>query len=101
MIEIQTTEEFLVILEAKQKVVADFYTTWCGPCRTMAPIFSNIALLANDLATFCKINIEKFPVFAEKFGISHVPTFIYFSETVEKNRWIGFLNKEEILTALE
>lgn len=70
------------ILKASKYVVVDFYADWCPPCRAIAPIFSG---LADDHARpgqlgFAKVNVDHVKDVAQKYGITAMPTFLFFED---------------------
>lgn len=68
------------ILKSTKHVVVDFYADWCPPCRTIAPIFSKLAddhAVASQLG-FAKVNVDHVKNVAQKYGITAMPTFLFF-----------------------
>lgn len=58
-------------------IVADFFATWCGPCRNIAPAFEQLSNRYAATAVFVKINVEEMTETSAKFGIRAMPTFIF------------------------
>jgi len=88
------------VLESNVPVVVDFYATWCGPCRMLAPIISEVANEVGESAKICKLDIDESPELAEEYGIESVPTLLRFDGGVVVNGFTGFAPKEEILALL-
>ena len=84
--------------EIKSKSIAllDFYADWCGPCRMIAPIISEIASEREDV-TVGKINVDKSPELAKEYGIYSIPTLVVLKDGVEVARGVGARPKAEIL----
>ena len=56
-------------------LIVDFWAPWCGPCRTMAPIFDKAAKELEPRARFAKVNVDEEPAIAARFGIRGIPDF--------------------------
>ena len=76
-----TTDEFDTTISGNDIVVVDFWAPWCGPCRSFAPIFEQVAQ-ANADARFVKINTDEEQSLAMHFGIRSIPTLMIFREQV-------------------
>lgn len=57
-------------------IMIDFNATWCGPCKTMKPIVEELAKQYEGKVTFVSLDTDKFPQYAQQFGISSIPTFV-------------------------
>ena len=82
------------------KAVVDFYADWCGPCRMLAPVIEEIAEERTDI-TVGKLNISDHPEVAAHFGVTSIPTLIFFSDGAEQKRIVGARPKKAILAELE
>lgn len=78
---------------SKMPVVVDFYGTWCGPCKAMAPSLEKVAEERSPAITFYKVDIDDSPSASQQFRISGVPTLIIMSEGKEVARKVGAMNK--------
>jgi thioredoxin 1 len=78
--------EFDALLSSTTHVVVDFYADWCPPCRTIAPIFSKLAdqHSSNGHLAFAKVNVDHVNNVAGRFGVSAMPTFVFFQNGVPK-----------------
>lgn len=89
------------VKEAKGVAVIDFFATWCGPCNMLGPVFADVAEEKKDEAYFAKVDVDQSMELAQEFGVSTVPTVIFFKDGVEVKREIGFIPKEKIEANLE
>ena len=98
---IKSVDEFQTkVLEAKTPVLVDFFATWCGPCRMVAPVIDEIAAeKAGELAVY-KVDIDPSPELAFKYQVSSVPTLIVFENGQVKNERLGAQPKQNILAML-
>jgi thioredoxin 1 len=67
------------VLRSPVPVLVDFWAAWCGPCKMMAPMLADLSDEFASRVAVAKVNIEKCPDTADRYGISSVPTMIIFS----------------------
>lgn len=82
-------------LSAKGRVLVDFFATWCGPCRQLAPELEDLENLDKDL-TIVKVDVDQFNSLAAQFNIRAVPTLLYFNDGKLVNTVSGFLNANSL-----
>ncbi len=95
MIEILTDLEF----EEKTKTgnwIVDFYAEWCGPCKTLKPIFEELSKEYAGKINFGKLDVDESPETAKKFNVMGIPTLIFLKDGAEINRSVGALSKESL-----
>ena len=85
------------VLESKEKVLVDFWATWCGPCRMLAPIMDE---LSNEGVKVYKVNVDENHILAKEYGVMSIPCVILFENGKEINKSVGLKSKEEILKML-
>ena len=90
--------EELVTNNAKP-VLLDFWATWCGPCRMVAPIVEDIAAEREDILVG-KINVDEEMELAVQFGIISIPTLVVMKNGEIANKAVGYMPKAEILKLL-
>ena len=83
------------VLEAENKVLLDFWATWCGPCQMIAPVLEEIAE-ENESITVAKINVDEEMELAMQFGIASIPTLVLMDKGQAVNKMIGFRPKADI-----
>ena len=88
-------EEFNSAIE-KDKVLVDFFATWCGPCRMLTPILEQVSEEVKNCKIF-KVDVDESPNIARRFGIMSVPTLILFEDGEEKDRVSGVRPKSQII----
>ena len=79
----------------KDKVVVDFYATWCGPCKMLGPVFEELSTEINDIK-FIKVDIDEHEDLCRKYKVMSVPTLIVFDKGKEVKRNIGFIPKDRL-----
>ncbi|RGP81102.1 thioredoxin [Fusarium longipes] len=74
------------ILSSNKHVVVDFYANWCPPCRAIAPVFSSLAdkHASTGHLAFAKVNTDEVKDVSAKYGVSALPTFMFFTDGVPK-----------------
>ena len=102
MAEIVITEQNFEqeVLKAEKPVLVDFWASWCGPCRMLAPTIELIAEEMEGVAKVGKVNVDEQPGLAARFGISSIPTLIVFEDGKVKNTSVGVVPKSMILDML-
>lgn len=78
-----TDANFDQLVRSGKPVLVDFYTTWCGPCKALAPVIDKIASAYEGRAVVGKMDAEANPQTSQKFGIRNVPTLIFFGKNGE------------------
>ncbi len=87
------------VLNSEETVLLDFYADWCGPCRMVGPIVSEIADERNDIKVG-KINVDSEPELASKFGVVSIPMLAVIKNGKVVNSAVGARPKEDILDLL-
>lgn len=95
-----TTFDDLVIRNALP-VVVDFWAPWCGPCKTMAPIFERLAKEYQELVQFVKVNTESEPALATRFGVQSIPTLGFFWRGRLVNSYAGALPEAHLKAVVD
>ena len=81
--------------------VVDFFATWCGPCKMLAPVLEGLSSDMEGKVNFIKVDIDQSLDLANEFQISSVPTMVIFKDNKKVEQLIGFLPKEKIQQAIE
>ena len=84
-----------VVLKAEKRVLIDFWATWCGPCRMIAPFVEEIAQEREDIIVG-KIDVDEERDLAIQFGIASIPTLVVMEKGEKKGQMLGFHPKADI-----
>lgn len=103
MAEIIITEENFdkEVLKSELPVLVDFWATWCGPCRMLAPTIEEIACELEGKVKVGKVDVDEQPGLAAKFRVSSIPTLIVFVGGKVKSTTVGVRPKGMIMDLLK
>ena len=85
------------LINSEKPTLVDFYATWCGPCKMLAPMLEEIAGEIGDIAKIIKVDVDTNTDATEKYGIRSVPTLLLFKEGEIVWRQSGVSDKKTII----
>lgn len=92
-----TTDNFEAeVLNQEGYVLVDFWATWCGPCKMIAPVVAQIAEENQGVIKVGKVNVDNEMLLAQKYRVASIPTLILFKDGKPVQQSIGFATKAEI-----
>ena len=91
-----TSENFASLRNGNQLLVVDFWATWCGPCRMMAPIIEELAKEYEGKAVIAKCDVEENEDLATEFGIRNIPTILFFKGGEVVDKVVGAQSKAKL-----
>ena len=89
--------KFDTLINSNKTVLVDFFATWCGPCKMLAPVLKNVKDDLGEGVTIIKIDVDKNQELASKFQIRGVPTMMLYKNGKQLWKQSGVLTKEEII----
>jgi thioredoxin len=90
-----------LISSAEKPVLVDFYATWCGPCRMIAPILDQVQTLLKGKLQVVKIDTDRYPELASQYEIHALPTLVLFKDGQSVDRIEGVLPPEQLVERLK
>ena len=95
------TGKFDELLKGDKPVVCDFFATWCGPCKMLAPVMEEVSKEFGDKAVFVKVDIDENMELSARYGIMSIPLVAIFKNGELTAKSLGYTNREETKEFLE
>lgn len=90
-----------LVLEEKRTALVDFWASWCGPCRMLAPVIEEIAGEVPGDVLVAKVDVDGEPDLAARYGVMSIPTVVSFRDGEEHRRMVGLTSKDALMGLLE
>ena len=94
-------EQLEDLIASGKTVFCDFWASWCGPCRALAPVFEEVAMRFIGKAEFVKIDVDEEGEAAMKYGISSIPNIIAFKDGAKVGNSLGFVPEPALVSFVE
>ena len=97
-----TGENFQVeALQAATPMVVDFWASWCGPCRALAPMLNELAAKYVGRVRVGKVNVDEHQDLAVQYGVLNIPTLVFLKQGKEVDRVVGVASKAQLESKFE
>ncbi|MCB0479174.1 MAG: thioredoxin [Crocinitomicaceae bacterium] len=93
--------KFQEVIDSETPTLVDFYATWCGPCKTIAPILEEVKNHFGGNLTIIKVDVDKNPAAAGKFGVRGVPNLILFKKGEIVWQQAGVIPKNQLIQMID
>jgi thioredoxin 1 len=100
-VQVLTDETFEQVIQSDKPVLVDFFATWCGPCKMLAPVLEEIADELKDKLSIAKLDVDLNPETTQKYGVMSMPTLILFKNGKPVKQHIGYAPKSVLIQKLE
>ena len=89
------------VLSSKLPVLVDFFASWCGPCKSIAPLIEELSTEYEGRVKVCKLNVDEGQNTASTYGVMSIPTLMLFKEGRVVEQTAGALNKQQLKQKIE
>ncbi len=94
-------EGFFKLLESGRPCLVDFWASWCGPCKMLAPIIEELGAQYEGKVAVAKVDVDEEQDLAVQYGVMNIPTVVLFKDGQEVNRLVGLLPKESFAEMID
>lgn len=95
------TAQFDELLKGEKPVVCDFFATWCGPCKMLAPVMEQVSEQYGDKAEFVKVDVDENFELAARYGVMSIPLVAVFKGGEMADKSLGFTPKSGLCQFLD
>jgi thioredoxin 1 len=101
MVQELNVESFKEAINGDLPIIVDFWASWCGPCKMLAPVFEEVSKDYEGKLKFAKISTEDFPSVAQENAVQGIPCLIVFNKGQEVDRIVGFKQKTALKESVD
>lgn len=84
------------VLKSQQPVMIDFWASWCGPCKALAPVVDEVATAYNGKLKVVKMDVDKNAATPGRYGVRGIPTLLFIKDGTVRDTLVGYVPKEAI-----
>lgn len=97
-----TKDNFDETINGGKTVMVDFWASWCGPCRMLAPILEEVAgEMTDENIVIAKVDVDKEQELAERFQVMTIPTVLVFRKGKAQEKSVGLVDKEKLMSMIK
>ena len=95
------SQSFEEVIAGEQPVLVDFWATWCGPCRMIAPVIEQVAAEFEGRAVVGKVDVDEEPGLAQRFGVMSIPTLVVRKDGKVVEQAVGARGRADVAAMIE
>ena len=98
---VKSVDDFKEIVESNNQVLVDFFATWCGPCKMLAPVLEGVATKLEGDVVIAKVDIDENQELANAFRVQSVPTLVFFKDNKAVLATAGYMDEAGLMRFID